>query len=95
MNAIFSRKMAECNNHSGRLSRQGQTVHWTKKMMTLSCKDGGVDFDFVAKGESEQEVMDQATEHVKKEHSEKMEEMLKTMSKEQITSMMKSMIKTT
>jgi predicted small metal-binding protein len=37
-------------------------------MKTLSCRDVGVDCDFVAQGATEQEVMEMATEHARKDH---------------------------
>ena len=37
-------------------------------MKTMSCREVGMDCDFVAKGESEQEIMRQAAEHAKTDH---------------------------
>ena len=37
-------------------------------MKTLTCRDVGVDCDFVAQGETEQEVMDKATQHARQDH---------------------------
>jgi predicted small metal-binding protein len=34
----------------------------------VSCREVGVDCDFVAKGETEQEVLQQCAEHARKEH---------------------------
>jgi predicted small metal-binding protein len=34
----------------------------------VSCREVGVDCDFVAKGETEQEVLQQCAEHAHKEH---------------------------
>lgn len=34
----------------------------------MSCREVGMDCDFVAKGETEQEIMQQAAEHAKKDH---------------------------
>jgi len=34
----------------------------------IRCRDGGVDCDFVARGEGEQEVLDHYTEHAKSAH---------------------------
>ena len=34
----------------------------------VSCREVGVDCDFVAKGETEQEVLKQCSEHARKEH---------------------------
>jgi len=35
---------------------------------TLACRDSGVDCDFVARGETEKEVLAEGIEHVKKVH---------------------------
>ena len=35
---------------------------------TVSCRDVGMDCDFVAKGETEQEILQQCTEHARKDH---------------------------
>ncbi len=35
---------------------------------TVNCRDVGVDCDFVAKGETEQEVLDQCAEHARTAH---------------------------
>jgi predicted small metal-binding protein len=34
----------------------------------VSCRDVGVDCDFVARGENEQEIMQQCAEHARSEH---------------------------
>lgn len=34
----------------------------------LSCRDVGVDCDFVAQGETTEEVMEKATQHARKDH---------------------------
>jgi len=34
----------------------------------VSCREVGVDCDFVAKGETEQDVLQQCAEHARKEH---------------------------
>jgi len=34
----------------------------------VSCRDVGMDCDFVAKGETEQDILQQAAEHARKEH---------------------------
>jgi predicted small metal-binding protein len=44
-------------------------------MKMLSCRDMGSGDDFVAKGNTEQEVMDKMMEHVKEMHPGKMEGM--------------------
>jgi len=35
---------------------------------TVSCREVGIDCDFVAKGETEQEVLQECAEHARKEH---------------------------
>ena len=35
---------------------------------TVSCRDVGVDCDFVAKGETEQDILQQCAEHARKDH---------------------------
>lgn len=35
---------------------------------TLRCRDVGVDCDFVAKGETEDEIMEQAARHAREDH---------------------------
>jgi predicted small metal-binding protein len=42
-------------------------------MKTLSCRDMGMGDGFMAKGETEQEVMDKMMEHVKEMHPDMME----------------------
>ncbi|MGC1928607.1 MAG: DUF1059 domain-containing protein [Candidatus Nitrosopolaris sp.] len=44
-------------------------------MKTLSCHEAGCDCDYVAKGETEEEVMRDATEHGMKEHGKTEEDM--------------------
>lgn len=56
-------------------------------MKTLSCEDLGIDDGYVAKGETEEEVLDKMMEHIKMKHAEKLEntsekEMKKTLIKE-------------
>jgi len=49
----------------------------------------GIDDGFIAKGETDEEVMEKAMEHVKMAHMEKM----KDMTEKQMMNMMKPMIK--
>ena len=42
-------------------------------MKSLSCKDMGMSDDFVAKGETEEEVIGKMSEHAKKMHADMME----------------------
>jgi predicted small metal-binding protein len=37
-------------------------------MKTLTCRDVGVDCDFVAQGETEQEVMEKTRQHARQDH---------------------------
>ncbi len=34
----------------------------------MKCRDAGVDCDFVARGETEEDILKQAAEHAKKDH---------------------------
>ncbi len=36
---------------------------------TVSCRDVGSDCDFVARGDSEEEILSQVAEHARKEHN--------------------------
>lgn len=62
-------------------------------MMTLTCRDMGVDCPHVIKGDTEEEVMRKAMEHGKMEHREKMDEMMKKYSQDEIKEMMRANIK--
>ena len=44
-------------------------------MKTLSCRDAGCDCDYVAKGETEEEVIRDAAQHGIKEHGKTQEDM--------------------
>lgn len=57
-------------------------------MYTLSCRDAGVDCDFVAKGETMDEVLETGMDHVKKTHPEKVKEM-ESMPKEKLLNLVK------
>jgi predicted small metal-binding protein len=54
-------------------------------MKTLSCREAGCDCDYIAKGETEEEVIRDAADHGIKEHGKKeadmtqMEEMLRAL----------------
>jgi len=54
------------------------------KMYSLSCKNMGVTCDYVATAGSREEVMEMATEHVKKVHPEKGKEMAEKVKEEGI-----------
>ena len=43
-------------------------------MKTLSCREAGCECDYIAKGETEEEVMKDAADHRIKEHGKKEEE---------------------
>ena len=36
---------------------------------TVSCRDVGMDCDFVAKGETDEDILQQCTEHARKDHN--------------------------
>lgn len=40
-------------------------------MKVVSCRDAGVDCDFVARGKTEEEVLQKAAEHCQKDHGMK------------------------
>jgi predicted small metal-binding protein len=44
-------------------------------MKTLSCKDAGCDCDYIAKGETEEDVMKDAAQHGMKEHGKTEQDM--------------------
>jgi predicted small metal-binding protein len=44
-------------------------------MKTLSCREAGCECDYIAKGETEEEVMKDAARHNMKEHGKKEEDM--------------------
>ena len=62
-------------------------------MKTLSCKDMGVDCSFVAKGDTDEEVVKKLNDHAMKAHPEVVAEMSKKMSKEEMMDKMTSQIK--
>lgn len=64
-----------------------------KFMKTLACKDMGVNCGYVAKAETEEEVIEMMNEHAKKSHRDKIEEMAKSMSQEEMEKMMREKIK--
>lgn len=53
-------------------------------MLTVSCREVGVDCDYVAKGETEEEIMKNAGEHAVKDHGYKQEEIMTPEMKEKI-----------
>lgn len=54
------------------------------KIYSLSCKDMGINCNYVASGESREEVMNMANEHFMKAHPKEAKEIMETMSKEEI-----------
>ncbi len=60
-------------------------------MKTLSCRDLGTNCDFVATGESNEEVINKMMEHATKEHKNDTEE--KNMSNDDMKNMMLAKIK--
>ena len=44
-------------------------------MKTLSCRDAGCDCDYIAKGETEEDVMKDAAQHGMKEHGKTEQDM--------------------
>jgi len=55
-------------------------------MLSVSCRDVGVDCDFVGKGETEQELMDSLIDHAIKVHGYTREDVLKPEMQEKIKS---------
>lgn len=62
-------------------------------MKTLSCKDLGDTCEFVAKGETEDEVVQKMKEHAMEHHKEKVDDMLKTMSEKEMEDMLRGKIR--
>ena len=46
----------------------------TKTMLTVSCRDVGMDYDYVCKGETEGEIMKNAEQHAVQDHHYKVED---------------------
>jgi predicted small metal-binding protein len=59
-------------------------------MLTLACRDAGVECDYIAKGETEEDLWTACTEHVVKDHGFKREDI-----SEDFKSSHRSMIKGT
>ncbi len=63
-------------------------------MKMLSCKDmGSMDCDFVAEGDTAEATVTMMMEHAAQNHPDKVAEMSKTMSHEDMMSMMMSKVK--
>lgn len=65
------------------------------KTYSLDCKDMGMKCDFVATGESRDEVMKQMNEHMNEAHPKEAEKMAEEMSPEQIDEQMMEKIQET
>ena len=64
------------------------------KIRMLSCTDlGDKTCDFVAEGQTDDEVMMKMMDHMKMSHQDKMTDMMKSMSEKEMTDWMKKMIK--
>jgi predicted small metal-binding protein len=55
-------------------------------MLTVNCRDVGVDCDYVAKGETEEDLMKDAGRHAVKDHGYKEEDIMTPEMKENIRS---------
>jgi predicted small metal-binding protein len=53
-------------------------------MLTVSCREVGLDCDYVAKGETEEEIMKDAGQHAVRDHGYKEEEIMTPEMKEKI-----------
>ena len=62
-------------------------------MKTLACRDMDVDCDFVAKADTAEGAVKIATDHAMKAHADKIAEMSKTMSQDDMTKAMMSKVK--
>jgi predicted small metal-binding protein len=58
-------------------------------MKTINCREAGFDCDYIVKGETEQEVMQNGTEHAMNAHGMKQEEITPQM-KEKIRGLIRS-----
>ena len=59
-------------------------------MLSVSCREVGMDCDYVCKGETEQEIMKNAEEHAMKDHGYKPEDLMTPELREKIRSHIKS-----
>ena len=48
----------------------------TRTMLTVSCRDVGMDCDYVCKGETEEEIMKNAEQHAVQDHHYKAEDIM-------------------
>jgi predicted small metal-binding protein len=58
-------------------------------MLTVSCREVGMDCDYVCKGETEEEIMKNAVEHAMKDHGYKAEDLMTPELREKIRSHIK------
>jgi predicted small metal-binding protein len=58
-------------------------------MLTVSCREVGMDCDYVCKGETEEEIMKNAEEHAMKDHGYKTEDLMTPDLRENIRSHIK------
>ena len=73
---------------------QLEKIGRTKKMKTLSCREMAmVDCDFVAKGQTDEEIVQKMTEHAKMAHKETMGDMMKKMTVDEMREAMTKKIK--
>lgn len=63
------------------------------KKFTLSDQDMGVDCDYVAEGDTKEEVMKMSKDHMMKDHPMESEKMMKKYSEKQMEEMMMEKIK--
>ena len=62
-----------------------------REMLTVSCRDVGMDYDYVCKGETEQEIMKNAEKHAVEDHHYKLEEIMTPEMQEKIKSRIKDL----
>ncbi len=62
-------------------------------MKMISCADAGASCDFVARGETDEAVIEQTMVHVQQVHPDKLEQLKQQMTGEQLLDLMRSMIK--
>ena len=58
-------------------------------MLTVSCREVGMDCDYVCKGETEEEIMKNAEEHAMRDHGYKSEDLMTPELRENIRSHIK------
>ena len=58
-------------------------------MLTISCRETRMDYDYVCKGETEEEIMKTAEEHAMRDHGYKTEDLMTPELREKIRSHIK------